>query len=133
MVIAGGYPDIRSGTKWIGERGWIWVDRGEIPYGADGPKNDEIGPEEVRLISSRDHFQNFFDSVRSRTMTRTLRNRSPLRDRRPPGSDRHGGRTENPLGPRQRPSSATLRLSGSWPMPTGNPGSFRCRIRGEGA
>jgi predicted dehydrogenase len=28
MIIAGGYPDIRSGTKWIGTDGWVWVDRG---------------------------------------------------------------------------------------------------------
>ena len=28
MIIAGGYADIRSGTKWIGTDGWVWVDRG---------------------------------------------------------------------------------------------------------
>ena len=28
MVIAGGYNDIRSGAKWIGTEGWVWVDRG---------------------------------------------------------------------------------------------------------
>ncbi len=28
MIIAGGYDDIRSGTKWIGTSGWVWVDRG---------------------------------------------------------------------------------------------------------
>jgi hypothetical protein len=28
MVLAGGYPEIQSGTKWIGDLGWIWVDRG---------------------------------------------------------------------------------------------------------
>ncbi len=27
MTIAGGYPDIKSGTKWIGTEGWVWVDR----------------------------------------------------------------------------------------------------------
>ncbi|HEX4645503.1 MAG TPA: Gfo/Idh/MocA family oxidoreductase, partial [Verrucomicrobiae bacterium] len=25
MIIAGGYADIRSGTKWIGTDGWVWV------------------------------------------------------------------------------------------------------------
>ena len=29
MTIAGGYPDIRSGTKWIGTEGWVWVCRGD--------------------------------------------------------------------------------------------------------
>ncbi len=28
MIIAGGYDDIRSGAKWIGTDGWVWVDRG---------------------------------------------------------------------------------------------------------
>jgi predicted dehydrogenase len=28
MIIAGGHSDIRSGTKWIGTDGWVWVDRG---------------------------------------------------------------------------------------------------------
>ena len=27
MIIAGGHKDIRGGTKWIGEEGWVWVDR----------------------------------------------------------------------------------------------------------
>ena len=69
MIIAGGYPEIWSGTKWIGDRGWIWVDRGEYQTEPTALKNEEIGPEEVRLIKSRDHFQNFIDCVRSRNMT----------------------------------------------------------------
>ena len=28
MTIAGGYPDIKTGVKWIGTEGWVWVDRG---------------------------------------------------------------------------------------------------------
>src|SRR5712675_379862 len=28
MTIAGGHSDIKSGTKWIGTDGWVWVDRG---------------------------------------------------------------------------------------------------------
>ena len=30
MVIAGGYDEIKSGTKWIGTDGWVWVDRGNF-------------------------------------------------------------------------------------------------------
>ena len=30
MTIAGGYPEIKSGTKWIGDKGWVWVDRGKF-------------------------------------------------------------------------------------------------------
>ena len=28
MTIAGGHPDIKTGVKWIGTEGWVWVDRG---------------------------------------------------------------------------------------------------------
>ena len=69
MIIAGGYPEIWSGTKWIGDRGWIWVDRGEYQTEPAALKKEEIGPEEARLIKSRDHFQNFIDCIRSRDMT----------------------------------------------------------------
>jgi predicted dehydrogenase len=27
MVIAGGHPEIKGGTKWIGTDGWVWVNR----------------------------------------------------------------------------------------------------------
>ena len=30
MVIAGGYPDIKGGTKWIGTDGWVHVTRGDF-------------------------------------------------------------------------------------------------------
>lgn len=69
LVIAGGRPEIWSGTKWIGERGWIWVDRGEYQTEPAGLRNEEIGPDEIRLTRSRDHYQNFLDSVRSRAAT----------------------------------------------------------------
>lgn len=69
LVMAGGHPEIWSGTKWIGERGWIWVDRGEFQTEPAGLKNEEIGPDEIRLTKSRDHYQNFLDSVRSRAAT----------------------------------------------------------------
>ena len=32
MTIAGGHDDIRSGTKWIGTDGWVWVDRGDSSF-----------------------------------------------------------------------------------------------------
>jgi predicted dehydrogenase len=74
MTIAGGYPDIRSGTKWIGTEGWVWVDRS----GFEGSKpewNDykEL-PEEMRkvkLYSSSNHRKNFIDCVKSRQPTIT--------------------------------------------------------------
>jgi len=69
MVLAGGYNEIWGGTKWIGEYGWIWVNRGEFMAGPESLKREVIGPGETRLDLSRDHHQNFLDCVRSRAET----------------------------------------------------------------
>jgi len=69
MDIAGGYEEIWSGTKWIGEHGWIWVDRGEFETEPARLKDETVGPNEVRLYKSRDHYQNFLDCVKSRALT----------------------------------------------------------------
>ena len=72
MIIAGGHSDIRSGTKWIGTEGWVWVDRG----GYDASNVDwfrEI-PEDrykVKLYRSDNHQRNFLDCVKSRKPTIT--------------------------------------------------------------
>jgi predicted dehydrogenase len=71
MVLAGGHDEIWGGTKWIGEYGWIWVDRGQFESEPAGLKHEIIGPEEIRLYKSRDHHQNFLDCVRSRGKTIT--------------------------------------------------------------
>ena len=71
MVLAGGYDEIWSGTKWIGEYGWVWVDRGQFETEPASLKREVIGPEEIRLYKSRDHHQNFLDCVRSRGKTIT--------------------------------------------------------------
>ncbi|MBP7568970.1 MAG: Gfo/Idh/MocA family oxidoreductase [Acidobacteria bacterium] len=69
FVLAGGYPEIQSGAKWIGDRGWVWVDRGGFEAEPAHLVNEVIGPNETRLYRSRDHFQNFLDCVRSRALT----------------------------------------------------------------
>jgi len=69
LIIAGGYPEIQSGTKWIGERGWVWVDRGGLESQPASLVNEIIGPNEIKLYRSRDHYQNFVDCVRSRETT----------------------------------------------------------------
>ncbi len=71
MVLAGGHDEIWGGTKWIGEYGWIWVDRGQFETAPSSLKHETIGPEEIRLYKSRDHHQNFLDCVRSRGRTIT--------------------------------------------------------------
>lgn len=71
FVIAGGYPEIQSGAKWIGEYGWVWVDRGGFESQPAHLVNEVIGPNETRLYKSRDHYQNFLDCIRSRALTIT--------------------------------------------------------------
>ena len=69
IILAGGYPEIQSGTKWIGERGWVWVDRGAFESQPGDLVGEIIGPGETRLYRSRDHAQNFLDCVKSRALT----------------------------------------------------------------
>jgi predicted dehydrogenase len=69
FTIAGGYPEIQSGTKWIGEYGWVWVDRGGFESQPAHLVNEIIGPNETRLYKSRDHYQNFLDCIRTRALT----------------------------------------------------------------
>jgi len=74
MVIAGGHSDIRSGTKWIGTNGWVWVDRGGFDASNPDWKKGKNLPEELRkvkLYESPGHWRNFLDSVKSRKPTIT--------------------------------------------------------------
>ncbi len=74
MTIAGGHPDIRGGTKWIGADGWVWVDRGGFDSSNADWKDISRLPEDqrkVKLINSRNHHRNFLDSVKSRKPTIT--------------------------------------------------------------
>ncbi len=59
------------GTCWYGDRGWIHVDRSGL--WASDPKilQEKIGPEEIQLQRSNDHFRDFLDCVKSRKMTIT--------------------------------------------------------------
>jgi len=74
MVIAGGHSDIRSGTKWIGTDGWVWVDRGAFDASNPAWKSMTQLPEserKVKLLLSDNHYRNFLESVRSRKPTLT--------------------------------------------------------------
>jgi len=55
-----------SGTTWYGDKGWIHVNRGETLFASD-PKilEEVIGENEIHLIKSENHWQNFVDCVRS--------------------------------------------------------------------
>ncbi len=74
MVIAGGHRDIRSGTKWIGTDGWVWVDRGGFDSSNEEFKDFSRLPDNLRKVQayySRDHMRNFLDCVKSRKPTIT--------------------------------------------------------------
>ncbi len=73
MVVAGGHSDVcngTSGTKWIGDEGWIWVSRGErIDSSNKLILNDTIKPNEIHLLKSPGHARNFLNCVKSRKET----------------------------------------------------------------
>jgi predicted dehydrogenase len=74
MTIAGGHSDIRSGTKWIGTDGWVWVDRGGFDASNQDWRDIKRLPEDqlkIKLIKSDNHWRNFLDSVKSRQPTIT--------------------------------------------------------------
>ena len=75
MVIAGGHPDIKGGTKWIGTDGWVWVARSNAFDSSNPAWNDARSlPAELRkvkLYESNNHYRNFLDCVKSRQPTIT--------------------------------------------------------------
>jgi predicted dehydrogenase len=76
VVIAGGHGDIRSGTKWIGQNGWVWVDRGKFEASTPDWKKEVREREKkqdlaVLLYDSPGHQREFLDSIKSRKKTLT--------------------------------------------------------------
>jgi len=73
MVVANDRQQPKGmGTVWYGEKGWIYVARGDKLQAEPKSILDEtIGPDEIRLYESRDHQQNFLDCVLTRKKTIT--------------------------------------------------------------
>ncbi|MFQ6035866.1 MAG: Gfo/Idh/MocA family protein [Sedimentisphaerales bacterium] len=60
------------GTVWYGEKGWIYVNRGnKLEAEPKSILDEKIGPDEIKLYQSRDHKQNFLDCVKTREQTIT--------------------------------------------------------------
>ncbi|MBN1125583.1 MAG: Gfo/Idh/MocA family oxidoreductase [Sedimentisphaerales bacterium] len=57
---------LRGGVKFIGTDGWIWANRGQHEASSEEIKNSTIGPDEIQLYKSDNHFRNFIDCVISR-------------------------------------------------------------------
>lgn len=74
MTVAGGYPEIRTGVKWVGTEGWVWVDREGFDASNPAWKLGKYLPREMRkvkLYTSSDHMQNFLDCIKTRQPTVT--------------------------------------------------------------
>jgi predicted dehydrogenase len=76
VVIAGGHGDIQGGAKWIGENGWVSVDRGRFDAStADWKKEirerEKKGDLEAPLYDSPGHQREFLDSIKTRKRTQT--------------------------------------------------------------
>ncbi len=73
MIVAGGHSDVcngTTGTKWIGDEGWLWVNRGgRIDSSNKLVLKDKIAPNEIHLLKSPGHARNFLNCVRSRKET----------------------------------------------------------------
>lgn len=64
--------ELRNGAKFFGENGkWVFVTRGTLEANPASLLKETIGPDEIRLTRSNDHYQNFIDCVRSRQETLT--------------------------------------------------------------
>jgi len=59
---------IPQGTKWYGDKGWIYVKRGKLEADPMDVLKEEIGPGEIHLHRSRDHKQDFLDAVKTRQL-----------------------------------------------------------------
>jgi len=59
----------KMGVTFEGTRGKIYVDRGKLEADPKAILDSKIGPDEIHLYKSDDHFRNFIDCVRSREPT----------------------------------------------------------------
>src|ERR1035437_7490924 len=74
ITIAGGYKQIRGGTKWIGTDRWVRVDREKFDGSDPEWKHYKNLPDELRKVKlpmSSNHQRNFLESIKSRQPTIT--------------------------------------------------------------
>ncbi|MCW3097204.1 MAG: Myo-inositol 2-dehydrogenase [Chthonomonadaceae bacterium] len=56
----------RGGVTWEGTDGWVWADRGQHDASSKEILNSVIGPNEIHLYESDNHYRNFIDCVISK-------------------------------------------------------------------
>lgn len=54
------------GTKFVGDKGWIFVSRDKLEASDPAILKEKIGPDGVKLYESKNHMANFLDCMRSR-------------------------------------------------------------------
>ncbi len=59
----------RGGVTWVGSEGWVWADRGRHDANPKSLLKSKIGPNEIHLYESNNHYRNFIDCVLSRKET----------------------------------------------------------------
>ncbi|MBE0536812.1 MAG: Gfo/Idh/MocA family oxidoreductase [Phycisphaerae bacterium] len=59
-------PNFPNGVKFIGDSGWLYVNRGGMDAEPKSILQEKIGPDETHLYVSKDHYRNFIDCVISR-------------------------------------------------------------------
>lgn len=62
---------LSGGTKWIGDDGWVYVNRGKLRASNPGILKEKFGLKDVRLYKSNNHMVNFIECVKSRKETVT--------------------------------------------------------------
>lgn len=68
MIVGQRQSDIKMGTRFVGDQGWIYVNRGVLKASDPEILKTEIG-QENRLYDSKNHYQNFLECVASRKRT----------------------------------------------------------------
>jgi hypothetical protein len=58
----------RNGIRFVGENGWIWVNRDQITASDPELLKTPLPDSAVKLYRSKNHMENFFDCVRSRAL-----------------------------------------------------------------
>jgi len=59
----------RGGVIWEGSEGWVWANRGQYDAHPKSLLQSKIGPSEIHLYKSDNHYRNFIDCVLSRKET----------------------------------------------------------------
>jgi len=69
LIISGGYDNVARGAKWIGDDGWLWVDRNALDAHPRQILFSRIRSDEIHLPVSDNHYRQFLDCVKTRGET----------------------------------------------------------------